>query len=553
MGRKQITYAHKRNRNRIHIPQESKSSPLEDISDPDQYLTHPEMARRILKRSRRSGYASTSTSLNLSEDPSHDHRHSKKLRTYLPEQNEQAKSLIFLLNDNDNLHTPHPTQLTEEQVFKLESSRGLPLSPDHEFSPVPLVPSQRIFSPARSKPARSTRKTMHKTTNHGNDSLTRRTSSRSLKENTYSPKSRSASKSTQKSSTSVAGNTSRRSTKTRSRPPGRRPPLASPFVSQPSSPKSQTPNTQPIVKPTRITNTTITNSKRILLDTHYNPNLPQAQSTANSPTRPGREVAGVKARRPSAPSATSYRPDVASWFVSPANPGGTVETEQASNAVRSPNIFDLVGGSDGPRLGVDFNRPPSQLSFNSAYDEDFFGDAQGLSTPFGLKLQNRVYDPMESSSSEDEDEDRYLNHYVSYVSRPQSDPKTNQVKLNNSISALSVHLDHEHSTWITDSLISAPTALCAYSRSRSSRDDVPDVHMLDNNESRTTLGLGTSLGLSRSPCFEDRLLRYDGAMSFDQAECGAKEKAETLKELFEGLDITYDGMDASFQCLQITY
>ena len=546
--RKQITYARKRNRNRVDNPygQESKSSPLEDISDTEQYLTHPEMARRILKRSRRSGYASTS--LNLSEGSSHDHRHFKKLRISLPEQDQQVnQSLIFPLNDN-NLHTPHPTQLTEDQVFRLESSRGLPLSPDHEFSPVPLVPPRRIFSPASSKPTRSTRKTMHNTAKRGNDSLSHRTSSRSLKENTSSRSSRSVSKSTQKSATSTAGNPPRRSTRPRSRPHGSRLPLASPFASQPSSPYAKTLHTQPITKTTKISNVAIANSKRILLDTHYNPNLPQAQSTANSPTRPARETAGVNARRPSAPSATSYRPDVASWFVSPANQGCT--TEISRNVVRSPNIFDLISGNGGRGLNVDFNRPPSQLSFNSSYDEDFFGDAQSISTPFGLKLQDGVYEPAghTESSSEDEGEDRYLNRYISCVSRPQSGPSANQIKLDN--------LDHEHSTWITDSLISAPTALCAYRRSTSlepGRDDVTDVHMLDDdNEARTTLGLGSSLGLNQSPCFEDALLRYDGAMSSSQAQC-REEKAETLKELFEGLEIAYDGMNTSFRCLQITY
>jgi hypothetical protein len=225
--------------------------------------------------------------------------------------------------------------------------------------------------------------------------------------------------------------------------------------------------------------------------------------------------------------------------------------------VRTPNVFDLVSGSGGRGLSVDFNRPPSQLSFNSAYDEDFFGDAQGVSTPFGLKLQKQVQryeyvDPMESSSSEDEDDDQYLNHrYISHISRLHSELNTNQVKLNIATFALE---EQKHSTWVTDSLISVPTALRAYSPSRSldpNRNDVLDVHMLDDNdEDRSTLDLGPGLGLNQSPCFEDTLLRYDGAMNTDRAEC-AEQKEETLKELFEGLEIAYGGAGTLFHRIQI--
>jgi hypothetical protein len=229
-----------------------------------------------------------------------------------------------------------------------------------------------------------------------------------------------------------------------------------------------------------------------------------------------------------------------------------VKTESSLNAVGSPTIFDLGSGSGsgGRGLSVDFNRPPSQLSFTSVYDEDFFGDAQGVSTPFGLKLQQRYeyVDPMESSSSEDEDEDQYLNPYISYSSHPHYDPNTNQGKLNN---ALEVHPEREHSTWITDSLISIPTALRAYSPDHK-RDKVSNVQMLDDDDDDdTTLGLGPSLGLDLGPCFEDALLKYNGAENTDRVEC-VEEKEETLKELFASLEIAYGTTGTSFHRFQFS-
>jgi hypothetical protein len=550
MGRKQITYAHKRSRNRNHGTQESKSSPLDDISDPEQYLTHPEMTRRILKRSRRSG--SGSTSLDVSENHVQGTQvHSyKKLRTSPPEEDQQGKSFIFPFNDNcSNLHTPHPTQLTEDQVFKLESSRGLPLSPDHEFSPVPLAPPQRGFSPV---PYLIPTRITHKTTKRGKDSLFRQTSSKSLKENMSTRSSRPALKSAPRSTISTAGNSSHR-TRSRSKARDSRLPLASPFTSQPSSPNTHSLHTRLINKPIKINKidnliitTTTANSKRTLADTHYNPNLPQAQSTANSPARPAHEAECVKARRPSAPSATSYRPDVASWFVSPSNHDDIAKTESVLN----------VSGCGRRGLGVDFNRPPSQLSFTSAYDEDFFGDAQGFSTPFGLKSQKKAQtheyaDPMESSSSEDEDEEQYLSHYVSYISRPRYDvDPNNQVKLDKTTCTLEMYPEREHSTWVTDSLISIPTALRAYSRPMFP-DERDNVLMLDDDdEDGSTLGLGPGLGFDLDPCFEDVLLKYDGAENMGRVEW-AEDKEETLKELFASLELAYGGTSTSFHCLNL--
>ena len=169
MRRKQITYAHKRNRNREHALQESNSSPLEDISNPEQYLTCPEMTRRILKRSRRSGSVTAGYSLSQGETQGSPF---KKLKISASPEHGPTQDVDLQAY---TLQTPHPTQLTEDQVFKLESSRGLPLSPGHEFSPVPLVSRQRKFLPVLSEG----------TTSHRADepNIMRSTSSRNLKEN----------------------------------------------------------------------------------------------------------------------------------------------------------------------------------------------------------------------------------------------------------------------------------------------------------------------------------------------------------------------------------
>jgi hypothetical protein len=187
---------------------------------------------------------------------------------------------------------------------------------------------------------------------------------------------------------------------------------------------------------------------------------------------------------------------------------------------------------------VDFNRPPSQLSFTSAYDENLFGDVQGVSTPFGLKPQKQAQrydyaDPLDSSS-EGEDEDQFLNHRA-YLSRLHSYPKVQQINLDKSTSAFEGYLEQAHSTWVTDSLISAPTGLRAYNWSRSldhEQDEGSDVDMQDGDD-ETSLGLGPSLG-------KEMFLRYKGAKSTVQTE-SPKDKTEILNELFEGLEVAYGG------------
>jgi len=234
-----------------------------------------------------------------------------------------------------------------------------------------------------------------------------------------------------------------------------------------------------------------------------------------------------------------------------------VKADTSFNMMRSPTIFDLGSGSGGRALNVDFNRPPSQLSFTAAYDENFFGDAQGASTPFGFKSQKQVQryeymDPMVCYSSEDE-EDQYVPHPVPYPSPSHPDPNTDQNKLDKSTSILKVPLEREYSTWITDSLISVPTALRAYSRSTfldHYGDGNLDEQVQDDDDGTTTLGLGPSFGLDLGPCFEDTLLRCDGLKNSGLEE-SAEGKAETLKGLFEGLEIASGGTGMFFISLNL--
>jgi hypothetical protein len=515
------------------VPQESNSSPLEDISDPEQYLARPEMARRILKRCR-SG--SASTILNLSK---YCMQVSGNKKPRMSVEENQEKSLILPLTDKYNLQTPYPTQLTEGQVYKLESSKGLPLSPDHEFSPVPLVPPHRSFSPAPRKPTRIT----HNAKTRGHDDLAHRTSSRSLKENMTGRNSRSSSKSVPKSAVSTTENLSRRMTRSRSKARGYRLPLASPYTSRPSSPRThplQDLRAQPTAK---IRTTTGANPKRTFSDTYYNPNLPQPQSTANSPTHRPREAQDLKARRPSAPSATSHRPDVASWFVSRSNQDVTTKSASSSDVL---TIFDIGSRCGGRREScVDFNRPPSQLSFTSAYDENIFGDVQGVSTPFGLKPQKQAQrhnyaDLLDCSSSEgeDEDEDQFLSRLPSY-------PQTQQTNLDKATHAFEEYLEQQHGTWVTDSLISAPTGPCAYNRTRSLDHDKDGFNsQMQDGDEETSLGLGPSLGWDLSSNYEETLLRYEGAKS---VLLKVKDKKKTLNELFGGLEVVNgDGYSFSY-------
>ncbi|KAJ7056154.1 hypothetical protein C8F01DRAFT_1373127 [Mycena amicta] len=116
--RKQTTYAHKRNRTKA-MPAVSASSPLPDHVDDvdDHYLSHAELSSR-LKRARRSSNPELPSSKRL--------RSSKPTPAASPKATPAASPSYF--------ETPYPSLLTEEQKFKLNSSR--PVHPD-QVSPFP--------------------------------------------------------------------------------------------------------------------------------------------------------------------------------------------------------------------------------------------------------------------------------------------------------------------------------------------------------------------------------------------------------------------------------
>ncbi|KAF7292013.1 hypothetical protein MIND_01227000 [Mycena indigotica] len=145
--RKQTTYAHKRNRAKA-ISAVSASSPLPDAvnDDEDHYLTHAELSSR-LKRSRRSSNPELPLSKRL--------RSSQVLSLSVPSPNPT-------LPTSSAFETPHPSVLTEEQKFKLKSSR--PVNPD-EVSPF-VPPPRTLHSRTSSR-------------NHKENATTRRTNNKS--------------------------------------------------------------------------------------------------------------------------------------------------------------------------------------------------------------------------------------------------------------------------------------------------------------------------------------------------------------------------------------
>ncbi|KAF7338815.1 hypothetical protein MSAN_02204200 [Mycena sanguinolenta] len=244
----------------------SASSPIREIGDPDHYLSRSEFSQRLLKRARR-----FSNPEPLS---------SKKQKQ--PEVTPAGSP------SQQQYETPHPSVLSEEQKFKLNSSRGLPVHPD-QFSPLPV--SRRRIS---------------------------RTGSRNLKENT-----------------------SLRATKK-----GKL--LDSPFNSRPSSAASSPQKSQPVrSSPTSTEHPAQGQLKRTLSDTYYNPNIPQSASTTTSPTH---AHSPIRTRRPSAPSPlrsipkdTAFEFDFHSALVNP------FFLPSAINDIdfdRPPSSFSFYGDAD---------------------------------------------------------------------------------------------------------------------------------------------------------------------------------------------------------------
>ncbi|KNZ77386.1 hypothetical protein J132_05491 [Termitomyces sp. J132] len=438
MARKPITYARKRNRNTgkpgVQTRAGEPESPTIATLNPGEELTICEMERRMLKRSRQSWNANATGRIENIE-----HLFKKPKLDSCYHVHEFPRTAISPI-DLQGIQTPHNTNLAREQVFELESSRGrAPQAAEYELSPVPSA-LPLAFSNKQTLLARSVsrNRSLHKT------------SSINLKENVLP--SRSSSKSRPSSSDSVNG---KRTAKLRSKISTRGSLLASPFASKPFSPKpSSTFSSQ--VKPLQKSSL-----KRTLSDTHFNPNLPlyrtqplvQAHSTNTSPIS-RHEDESIKVRRPSAPSATSQRPDVTAWFSSCSS------ATNFRNQILSSSADFFVSGFRSRDLAVDFNRPPSQLSCNFDYDEAFFGDVLEISTPFKPKGQHQSELVYSNSPSHDENLEGCIFHSSDmHTTRPLS--------LNPDI----------FGSWVSDSLISSPTfsQKSAYSHSHEDRDTVLDL------------------------------------------------------------------------------
>ncbi|KAK7046932.1 hypothetical protein R3P38DRAFT_3423210 [Favolaschia claudopus] len=323
-SRKKITYAHKRNRSRPQ-PVVSASSPIPETNDPDEYLSHAELSRRLLKRARRSSNPEVFSS--------------KKMKS----------SVVTPAGSPSQFETPHPSALSEEQKFKLNSSRGPDVDPS-QFSPLPV-----------SRPRIS------------------RTASRHLKENA-------SSRALQKGKA-----------------------LDSPFNSRPNSAASSPQKSLPVFSsPISPEDHTQKIFRRTLSDTHYNPNIPQSASTTSSPT-PGAH-SPLRTRRPSAPSPLRWIPK-----------------EDSFEFLFSSNTND-----------IDFNRPPSSLSFYGDADSQFFDEVQGVSTPASQRGSYRHSSPFANDDDGMQEPDRTVTQDAMDVD---GSPPT-----------------RERSPWLEDSLISPPTS-----------------------------------------------------------------------------------------------
>ncbi|KAJ6469334.1 hypothetical protein C8R45DRAFT_1166885 [Mycena sanguinolenta] len=264
-SRRQITYAHKRSRSKPTMIV-SASSPIRETDDSDLYLSRSEFSQRLLKRARRASNPEPFSS--------------KKQR--------QPEVTPAGSHSQEQYETPHPSALSEEQKFKLNSSRGLPVHPD-QFSPLPV--SRRRIS---------------------------RTGSRNLKEN--------------------ASLCALKKGKL----------LDSPFNSRPSSAASSPQKSQPVrSSPISAEHPTQGQLKRTFSDTHYNPNIPQSASTTTSPTH---AHSPVRTRRPSAPSPIRSIPkDTAFEFDFHSALADPFFLPSAINDVdfdRPPSSFSFYGDAD---------------------------------------------------------------------------------------------------------------------------------------------------------------------------------------------------------------
>ena len=390
---------------------------------------------------------------------------------------------LRISDDESQMQTPCPTALTESQIFKLPDSNILPLSPNHQFSPVPLAPKNKNVS---SSSAASKRR-----------AYTTKSSNRFLKENAI-----------ERSSALVASDSNSRShfqpkiiAKRPDMPDGVHPilatrisginligasidwtldELASPFSSRPSSPCASPEKTNDIGPSLQAVHTTLrkaNDSSGLISSCTFNASESlfsrsvriQAQSTTTSPVRSphlstlnDEPLSSASIRRPSAPTASRPRLDNWARFLPQVS-------DPMSHKDRGEPLERAEGMCTGPQkltteqpqhwslelplrpitlqerekwiwtdAAVDFNRPPSQLSFNS----DFFNDAQGASTPLrGAKSSRETRLVTEDLGNEREMGSRSPFPSPFGTGRPED------------FSTLSDELG----SWITDSLISPPS------------------------------------------------------------------------------------------------
>ncbi|EDR05574.1 uncharacterized protein LACBIDRAFT_302878 [Laccaria bicolor S238N-H82] len=296
--------------------------------------------------------------------------------------------------------TPHPTLLTESQVFKLQSSRPVP---EQEFSPIPLAKSylpDSQFARNNRTSSRNLKENMNVkehereylepiTTTPGSASSGSRSRSRSAsrtRPSTYSRKSRfrktmNTVSSHISSSTTLYHSSSKKSKQSRT--------LASPFTSRPQSPSDFDPaliskNMGPPPLPES------TKKKRTLSDTHYNPNLPspvskqhqlqqQLQSSALPLPSP---IPYPRGRGRNYSQSTHTSPNQPGFSFSPfptrksrdENANLTLNNKHRRPSVAShqqPSTFDDSFKPYSALGIVDFNRPPSQLSlYGGAFGDD---------------------------------------------------------------------------------------------------------------------------------------------------------------------------------------